>query len=232
MSKTKTIIVAGYGSGISNAVAEKFGKEGFAVALVSRSADKLAAGVKALEAQGIKAAAFPADLGDPTAVRTLVGAVRAKLGPINVLHWNAYTGGAGDLLSADAAAVRAVLDVPVVGLLTAIQESLGDMREDKEAAAILVTNGGLGYFDPKVDAVAVQWNAMGLAIGNAAKHKMVGLLSAKLKPEGIYVGEVVVLASVKGTPFDSGNATLEASTVAGKFWDLYKTRTEVSIDAS
>lgn len=54
------------------------------------------------------------------------------------------------------------------------------------------------------------------------------LLAAKLKPEGIDVGEVVVTRLVKGTPFDSGNATLEASTVGAKFWELYQQRSEVS----
>ena len=33
---TKTIIVAGFGPGISSAVAERFGKEGFTIALVAR----------------------------------------------------------------------------------------------------------------------------------------------------------------------------------------------------
>lgn len=47
--------------------------------------------------------------------------------------------------------------------------------------------------------------------------------------DGIYVGEVVVLGLVKGTAFDSGNATLEPSAVAGKFWNLYETRAERSV---
>jgi NADP-dependent 3-hydroxy acid dehydrogenase YdfG len=66
---SKIILVAGYGPGISKAVAQKFGAEGFTVALVARRADKLAAGVKALEDAGVKAAAFPANLGDPAAAR-------------------------------------------------------------------------------------------------------------------------------------------------------------------
>jgi len=37
-----------------------------------------------------------------------------------------------------------------------------------------------------------------------------------------------VTSLVKGTPFDSGNATLEPSTVAAKFWQLYQSRSEVS----
>jgi NADP-dependent 3-hydroxy acid dehydrogenase YdfG len=223
----KTIVVGGYGSGISKAVAEKFGTEGFAVALVARREDRLAAGVKALEAKGIKAVAVPADLGDPTAAREAVKRARAALGPITVLQWTAYNGGAGDLTTADTAAIRGVLDVGITGFLAAVQEALPDLRKEKDAA-VLVTNGGLGYFDPQVDAGAVAWNAMGLAVANAAKHKLVGLLSKKLATDNIYVGEAMVLASVKGTVFDDGQATLEAVTVADKFWELYKARGEVT----
>lgn len=224
---SKTIIVAGYGPGISSAVAEKFGAEGFSVALVARNEERLAAGVKALAAKGVKAASFPTDLGDPTAARAVVGKVRDALGPITVLQWTAYRGGAGDLLTADAAEVRGVFDVAVSGLLAAVQASLPDLRKEQESA-VLVTNGGLGLFDPKIDAMAVQWNAMGLAVANAAKHKLVGLLSEKLKSDGVYVGEVIVLGTVKGTAFDSGNATIEPSAVAAKFWELYRGRGEVT----
>jgi NAD(P)-dependent dehydrogenase (short-subunit alcohol dehydrogenase family) len=222
----KTIMVCGYGPGISKAVAKKFGAEGFSVALVGRSADKLAAGVEALEAEGVKAAAVTGDLGDPAAAREAVKKARAALGPITVLEWTAYNGGAGDLTTADTAAIRASLDAGITGFLAAVQEALPDLRKEKDAA-ILVTNGGLGYVDPKVDAGGVQWNAMGLSVVNAAKNKLVGLLSQKLAPDKIYVGQVMVLGSVKGTAFDSGQATVDPAAVAGKFWDLYQARGEI-----
>ena len=223
----KTIIVGGFGPGISNAVAEKFGAEGFAVALVARNAERLAAGVKALTAKGVKAAAFTADLGVPTAVKTMIGQVRQTLGPISALHWNAYGGGgAGDLLTADVPAVQNVFDVAVVGLLTAVQESLADLKQAK--GAVLVTNGGLLFNDPNIDDASAKRGLMGLALGNAAKHKLVGLLSQRLKADEVYVGEVIVTATVKGTAFDNGsNATLESPAVAQKFWDLYTSRTEM-----
>src|SRR4029079_3649088 len=99
---SKTIMVCGYGPGISKAVAEKFGAEGFSVALVGRSADKLTAGVKALEAKGVEPAAVTADFGDPAAARAAVKNARAALGPVTVLQWRAYGGGRGDLTDAPA----------------------------------------------------------------------------------------------------------------------------------
>ena len=223
---SKTIIVCGYGPGISKAVAEKFGAEGFSVALVGRSAERLAEGVKALEAKGVKAAAVTADLGDPNAAREAVKKARAALGPITVLQWSAYNGGAGDLTTADAAAIRGVLDVGITGFLATVQEALPDLRKQTDAA-VLVTNGGLGYLNPQMDAGGVTWNAMGLSVVNAAKNKLIGLLSHKLAADKIYVGQVMVLGSVKGSAFDSGQATVDPATVAGKFWDLYKARGEI-----
>jgi short-subunit dehydrogenase len=224
---SKTLIIGGYGPGISGAIASKFGAEGFSVALVARNLDKVEAGAKALTAKGIRAAGFQADLGDPAAARALVAKVRASLGAITALVWTAYTSLAGDLLTADEAAVRGAFDVGVTSLVATLQEALPDLKKEKDSA-LLVINGGLGYFDPNVDAMAVQWNAMGLAVSNAAKHKLVGLLSQKLKSDGIYVGEVVVLGLVKGTAWDDGKATIEASAVAEKLWSLYRARSEVS----
>jgi NAD(P)-dependent dehydrogenase (short-subunit alcohol dehydrogenase family) len=221
---SKTILIVGYGPGISSAVADTFAGHGFSVGLVARSADRLAAGVAALREKGAKAEAFTADASDPEAMRKVVRDAQAKLGPIDVLQWTAYTGGAGDLTTADSAAVRGVLDIATVGLLAAVQESLADLRARK--GSVLVTNGGLGLFDDGVDGMGVTWNAMGLSVANAAKHKMVRLLAKKLAPDGVHVGEVMVTGVVKGTAFDKGNGTIEPSSVAAKFWDLHEKRAE------
>jgi NADP-dependent 3-hydroxy acid dehydrogenase YdfG len=223
----KTILVVGFGPGISTAVAEKFGAAGFSVALVGRTEERLAAGVQSLKAKGIAAAGFAADAGDPIAIRAAVGKARAALGPITVLQWTAYGGAeAGDLLTADVAAIRSVFDVAIIGLLAAVQEALPDLKQSKEGA-VLVTNGAFGDVHPQVDDFACNAKAMGLALGNAAKHKLVGLLSQRLKGDGVFVGEVMVAGMVKGTAWDSGNATLESTTIATKFWDLYQGRGEI-----
>jgi len=222
----KTIIVAGYGPGISAAVAEKFGAEGFQVAIVGRSADKLAAGVKALEAKGIKAAAFTAELGDPAAIRGMVEKVRAALGPISVLEWTAYTNLAGDLLIAKPEELRSLFDVSVVGLVAAVQALLPDLKSEK--GAVLVTNGGAGFVDPDMDGMLTQYGIMGLGVSNAAKHKLVGLLAKKLEPDGVYVTEIMIAGTIKGSSFDRGNSpTIEGSKVAAKYWELYTARRDL-----
>jgi NAD(P)-dependent dehydrogenase (short-subunit alcohol dehydrogenase family) len=221
----KTILVCGYGPGISSAVARRFGREGYAVALVGRTAERLASGVSALEKSGAVAKAFPCDLSDPDAVRKLVAGARATLGPIGVLHWNAYGQGAGDLTTAKTSELRGVLDVGVHSLVAAVQEALPDLKAQK--GSVLVTGGGFAYYDAAVDTAAANFGAMGLAVAKAAQHKLVGVLHQKLRNEGVYVGEVTVVGLVKGTAWDRGNATVEPDSVADKFWDIQKRREDV-----
>lgn len=223
---SKTILVVGYGPGISNAVAEKFGAAGFSVGLVARNEARLAEGVKTLGAKGIKAAAFPADASNPASIRAAVAKARSALGPITVIEWTAYSAEAGDLATAGPDAVRDVFDVAIVGLLAAVQEALPDMKNSKEGA-VLVTNGTFADVNPQSDGLAVSMHAMGLAVASAAKHKLVGLLSERLKKDDVFVGEMMVPRPVKGTAFDQGNATIEAADVAKKFWDLYQDRSEI-----
>lgn len=222
---SKTIVVVGFGPGNSTAVAEKFGSEGFSVALIGRNQERLAAGVAALKGRGIAAAAFPGDATDPDSIGAAIRNVRAQLGPITAIHWNAYGGAeAGDLLTADPAAVRGIFDVAVFGLLAAAREALPDLKSAGDGA-ILITNGGFGDLSPSVDEYVTTSNTMGIALANAAKNKLAGLLSQRLKRDGVYVGEVVIYGTIKGTPTDHGDA-IDPSIVANKFWDLYQARGE------
>jgi NADP-dependent 3-hydroxy acid dehydrogenase YdfG len=222
---SKIIVVIGFGPGISTAVAQRFGAAGFSVALVARSADRLAEGVAGLKARGVPAAAFQADAGDPAAVRMAIGKARAALGPITVIHWNAFGGvETGDLLTADPTAVPAIFDVAVVGLLSAVQEALPDLKSAGDGA-VLVTNGAFGETTPQIDALAVGLKVMGVALANGAKHKLVGLLAAALKDYGVHVGEVMVAGVVKGTPWDTGNA-IDPAVIAERFWAHYDNRVD------
>lgn len=224
---TKTIVVCGHGPGISEAVARKFGAEGFSVALLARSRERVEKAAAALSDAKIAARGFAVDLADPAATQAAIEAARTALGPIHVLHYNAYAGGAANLLTAAPTELRATYDVGVIGLVAAVQAALPDLEAAK--GSVLVTGGGLSTYDPRIDAMAVDWGAMGLAVGKAAQHKTVGLLSAALAKRGVYVGEVVVMGAVKGTAFDRGQAKLEAGDIAARFWALHEKRDAASV---
>ena len=114
---SKTIIVGGYGPGISSAVAEKFGGGGRYGRARGAQMERLADGVKALTAKGIKAAAFR-----PTR-RTEGGEGASRQGarvtrPDHRLQWTA-NGGSGDVTTAsDARCGR--LDMRFSGLVAAV----------------------------------------------------------------------------------------------------------------
>lgn len=221
----KNILIVGFGPGTATAVAEKFGAKGFAVSLIGRNEDRLAAGVAALKARGIEAAAFTGDASDPSSIQSAIRNVRAARGPITVLHWSAYGGmDTGDLLTANSAALRGIFDVAVLGLLAATNEALPDLKSGADGA-LLVSNGAFGEISAQMDAYAVNGHVMGLALGNAAKNKLVGLLAQRLQAEGVYVGEVMVYGTIKGTD-SSGENPIDPSTIAEKFWELYQSRTE------
>ncbi|MEZ4236290.1 MAG: SDR family NAD(P)-dependent oxidoreductase [Myxococcota bacterium] len=227
----ETIVVCGYGAGISEAVARRYGREGYRVALVARTADKVRTGAAALEEAGVRAAPFPCDLADPEAVRATFAEIAATLGPVTVVHWNAYSGGAADLLAASPDELRTHFELSAVGLVTAVQVALPAMKGQAHAA-VLLTGGGLALYDADVDAMAVGWHAMGLALGKAVQHKLTGLLHARLKPEGVFVGEVMVMGAVRGTAFDQGNATIAAEQVADRLWQLHQARDQVTVPLS
>lgn len=223
----KTIVIFGFGPGVSKAVAEKFGAEGFSVALVGRDKGRVGRGAEQLKMAGIKAMAVPADASDPDAVKAALEAVRAELGPITVIHWNAYSGTeAGDILTADPDAVHAIFEVAISGLLAAVQAALPDLRGTGEGA-ILVTNGAFGDLTPTMDLYAVGTEQMGVALANSAKAKLVGLLAQRLKEDKVYVGEVTIAGTVAGTKYDVNGHGFEGPVIADAFWKLYQDRGEV-----
>jgi NAD(P)-dependent dehydrogenase (short-subunit alcohol dehydrogenase family) len=221
-----TIVIIGSGPGVSRAVAERFAAAGFSVALVARNRASLDDAVATLRARGARAAGYVGDAADSEAVRSVVGRARDELGPIGVLHWNAYSNGdVGELLVAAPRQVAEVFDIAIVGLLAAIQESLPDLRAAGNGT-VLVTNGAFGDLSPAVDQFATSLRSVGLALANAAKHKLVGLLAVALAQAGVHIGEVTIAGAVNGTPAAPNGGGIDAADVAAAFWNLYQLRTE------
>jgi NAD(P)-dependent dehydrogenase (short-subunit alcohol dehydrogenase family) len=85
----KTVLVTGASYGLGEATARKLGAAGATVLLVARSADKLADVAASINAGGGRAAAYPADLSDETAVAELVKRLNENHGPMDVVISNA-----------------------------------------------------------------------------------------------------------------------------------------------
>ncbi|MDF3292226.1 2,3-dihydro-2,3-dihydroxybenzoate dehydrogenase [Streptomyces silvisoli] len=83
--ENKVALVTGAAGGIGTAVVRALGERGAAVAAVDRDADGLRDVVEKLTADGLRVAAFPADVTDSAQVDAVVEAVEARLGPVEYL---------------------------------------------------------------------------------------------------------------------------------------------------
>ena len=222
------MVVCGYGTGISKSVAGRFALEGFELALVARSGDKLERAVAEFAEQGIVAHAFAGDLSDPAATRLLLERIGAKVGPITVYFYNATALIGADILDASVAQLQSCFSVGITSFLAGLQPCVKQMS-GQEGAAVLITGGGFALDKDPVNEYAVALNLIGLATVKAAQHKLAGTLSRRLQSENIFVGEVMVIDGVVGTPFDDGSATLTAERIADTFWQQYKDRGPVTV---
>ena len=222
------LVVIGYGPGNGHAIAERFGREGWTIALVGRHAERLHDGVEQLAAVGVTARPFTGDAGDPVSLRATLTSIRGDLGPVTAFALTAYRNVVvDDVLAADPGTVAQVFDIAVTGLLTAVQTTLDDLRA-AGSASVLVVNGALGLQDDTIDEYAVSFGGDGVALECSAKTKLVGLLAARLRTEDIYVGEIVINGSVKGSPY-AGPTAIDPADIADRLWRMAEERTEVHV---
>lgn len=85
----KRVLITGASSGIGEAGAERFAKEGAEVIVVARRADLLDDLVTRIAENGGTAAAIPCDLSDLDAVDELAGTVETRFGGVDILVNNA-----------------------------------------------------------------------------------------------------------------------------------------------
>lgn len=212
-----------HGPGISQATAERFGREGYSLALVGRSADRLADGVAHLKALSLEATAYVSDASKPSEVRSTVEVIRNELGSISAVLWTAFRSGSiTNVLSTKPEDIERAFDVGIRGLLTCVQEVLEDLKSNP-GAAIFVANGAFGEHTSQADQFSTFLGADGVALENAAKSKLVGILAERLREFHVYVGEVTIVGSVKGTATSTQSA-IAPSEIAETFWSLAQAR--------
>jgi NADP-dependent 3-hydroxy acid dehydrogenase YdfG len=220
----KTIAVVGVGPGVGLAVAERFGREGFRVALLSRQAAALDGYAKVLKARGIDAAAFPADVLDRPGLAKALEAAARHFGTIDVLEYG-VTPTADTLRTPRAITVeneKFHLDMAVLGAVAAVEAVLPGMLQRKDGGLLFTTAASAQH--------PVAFSAsFGVAAGAALNYARV--LFRDLAADGIYAGIVAIAGLV--TPFGrdpaaqssgSGLSVVTAEAVAQRHWDLYTKR--------
>ena len=113
----KVVLITGAGTGIGEAIAKRFAREGAAVVITGRRKDKLDLVVQAIERGNGRAVAVAGSITDETHVRAAVDQAVRAFGRLNVLVNNAAIGAFGKLLhETDDATWNEVIDINVTGV--------------------------------------------------------------------------------------------------------------------
>ena len=219
---SRTIAVIGAGPGVGRAVAERFGREGFKVALLSRNSDRLEKMVQELAAEGIEAKAFAADVFDRAGLASALAAAAAAFGPVDVLVYNPT--GTPDGLKMPRQITpeneQEQLDLNLFGAIAAVNAVLPSMAE-----------GGALLFTTAISAkYPLTFTAnFGVAVGALLNYARV--LNQDLKPNGIHAGIVFIAGLIDvGQEFPESLKAmpkLAAMDVADAHWQHYEHRNAV-----
>lgn len=205
MSKP-VIAVVGAGPGVGLAVAKRFSREGFVVALIARRPDAIADYVVEIQRTGGEAHGFPADAADEASLQRAFAEIKERLGAPSVLVYNAAVLKQGRPSELSIPDFVHDFRVNVAGALVAAQAVIPDMRA-KKSGTILFTGGGL--------ALTPYAPVASLAVGKAALRNLAHSLGAELDPDGIHVGTVTICGFVKpGSHFDPDR-------IADAYWTLH-----------
>ena len=129
----KVALITGAGTGIGEAIAKRFAREGAAVVITGRRKDKLDLVVQAIERGKGRAVAVAGSITDEAHVRAAVDQAVRTFGRLNVLVNNAAIGAFGKLLhETDDATWHEVIDINVTGVF----------RMTKAAVPAMITAGG------------------------------------------------------------------------------------------
>lgn len=206
------VAVVGAGPGVGDAVARRFGREGYAVALIARDQAKLDALAAGLRAGGIAARGFAADVRDPAALtRALQDAARA-LGPIEVLQYSPIPQRASlkPVLETSLSDLTAAVELSIYGPLTAVQQVLDPMRANGRGTIVFI-NGGTS--------VRPRPNYAGTSIAFAGESAYAQMLHDALAEQDIYVTQLVIPGAItRDDPKSSPDA------IAERIWDLHNQR--------
>jgi NAD(P)-dependent dehydrogenase (short-subunit alcohol dehydrogenase family) len=198
-------MIVGAGPGLGSALARRFAREGWSVALVALRQEVIDAGVAELEEFGIDTCGAQADVADRPGVERAFGSIVDALGTPDVVVYNASIYQAETALDLSEAALRLALDIHVVGALNTAQCAVAAMKE-RDHGVLLFTVNSLAR-SPEAMSVA-------LSIGKGAQLNLALSLERELEGTPLRIGVVTVCGAIKvGTAFDPDR-------LADVYWDM------------
>lgn len=219
-----TLAIIGAGPGLGAAVAEKFGRGGFSVALISPNQEKLDTLSTALGAAGIEARGYAADVQDRSAITRTLDAAAEELGPVEVLQYSPvprkeFLRPVLDTTLEDLSAATAF---SILGPVTAVQQVLPGMNE-LGRGTILLVNGS--------SAATPNGNVAATSIAFAGESAYGAMLHEALAPRNVHVGQLIIPGAIGG-----GDPIYAPEALADQLWMIHTQRgpfrTTVGADAA
>jgi NAD(P)-dependent dehydrogenase (short-subunit alcohol dehydrogenase family) len=166
MAEQKVAIVTGAGTGIGKAVSLALAKDGYAVVLAGRRADKLDETKK--EAGNAKTLAVPTDVSDPESIKALFARTKKEFGRLDLLFNNAGIGAAGLLEDLSVEQWKAVVDTNLTGSFLCTQEAFKIMKDQNPRGGRIINNGSISAHTPRPNSAPY----------TSTKHAITGLTKA------------------------------------------------------
>jgi NAD(P)-dependent dehydrogenase (short-subunit alcohol dehydrogenase family) len=212
---TKTLVVAGAGPGLGLEIARRFGREGFNIALLSRRLESLRSLVTRLGEEGIGAESFVADIGDETALKSALAAIRQRFGRIDVLEFSPVPSPEGDAdkysaLTLDRATMDRLQRVQILGAVTCVQEILPEMLERGDGAIFLTTSGSALHVMPV-------YTPVGIVMAGLRSYAL--CLNEVLANKGIYAATVCIAVLIR-----KDDPVGDPARIADVYFNMYNTR--------
>ena len=207
-----TIAIVGAGPGLGAAVARRFGREGFRIALISRSQDKLDALAAQLTQDGLTARGYAASVRDPEALRAALDQAAEELGPIEILQYSPIPQKEflKPVLETTVDDLVAAVEFSVVGPVTAVNQVLPGMRLLGRGSVLFINGGSGARPNAKVG---------GTSIAFAGEGAYATMINEVLAAENIHVGQLIIPNGI--TP---GHPTHDPDVLADRVWAMHTER--------
>ena len=141
MLQNKVVLITGGGSGIGREAALLMAEKGATIGLVGRTASKLEAVKKEIEAKAGTARAYALNVSDYEAVNQMVQSILEEFGRIDVLVNNAgHSSAHRRLMTISPEEIRSVIDSNLIGTMYCSRAVLPAMLKAKEGTIINVSS--------------------------------------------------------------------------------------------
>lgn len=177
------VVVTGVGPGTGAAIARRFARGGYAVAMLARNHERLVT----LEREIAGTRAYPCDVTDEAQLDAVITAIRTECGAPKVLIHNAVGGAFGNFMDIDPQMLNRNFQVNTMALLHLARRLTPAMVVAKEGA--IVTTGNTSAFRGKA-------NFAGFAPTKAAQRILAEAMARELGPKGVHVAYVMIDAVI------------------------------------